>query len=820
MAIFDIKSLQPSEPVSLYSTLRTHIDLGESEATSLLEEKNGRFYLLGGLDIENLNESGLSEETVGRLMNALETDKVRYALFSRDQRQNQLPLILDKKSREYITYELPELLNNQYIRWYMFKLPTNIDPDDNEKEGSLYVLDEQEKPLSIEFKDIKTYIEEHGYVNKDESEDEAFLEDVESEEDTNEKDENDNQDHSFDNELALGVVSDDHKYEASDNTDNESVENLTTAEDNVDKDEAFDAFFGNKDDDQMTDEAEQNVNIEESNVEQSDDNPLGLNEEDLVDEDDSTNLEDTTQAVDVNGELLLDESGKAFDEIPELLQRVLDSIHLPRIKSYKTTGVYGEQKEQINDEIDTYNSRILERENSIKNKIIQSYQTRLNDSYEAITSKLDVETGDEVVKAKYQAIQEAKTQAEQAGEEEIAQEQARLIEDFKGPKYEAYKERILAELPQKFEDEYYAEYVALPLESFKEDIESKTLSKKADIDEEFYEWKDGLKKAALTSDQKRSVSKVSHEVEPLINDARKEISSFQKDTSNKLNELIALAIQERANESAKEALKKEMAEQMASDAIKEKEEALSKEKAKMEDSKQETTSKIAELENELDALRRQEKAEKEDKERKLTSLEDENQRLRRERMELEDNFRNQRQQPLYQPMGQDNSQNQFSDQASIQQPQNQQSELENNKDSKKLQKEKTRKRGNKGFAFGSLGGIFAGVILGAGILFGVGNMNEDDTQSNNQSQPAQEQQTKNTSSSDNSKLPADDYKEGNILKNVETDGKKEDLVIDKVNKDDSNLMVHKKSDSKDKLDPNKDKKDYTFYTVPVEKSSK
>ena len=116
MAIFDVKSLQPSEPVSLYSTLRTHIDLGESEATSLLEEKDGKFYLLGGLDVENLNESGLSEETVGRLMNALETDKVRYALFSRDQRQNQLPLILDKKSREYITYELPELLNNQYIQ--------------------------------------------------------------------------------------------------------------------------------------------------------------------------------------------------------------------------------------------------------------------------------------------------------------------------------------------------------------------------------------------------------------------------------------------------------------------------------------------------------------------------------------------------------------------------------------------------------------------------------------------------------------------------------------------------------------------------------
>lgn len=815
MAIFDVKSLQPSEPVSLYSTLKTHIELGESEATSLLEDKDGRFYLLGGLDVENLNESGLSEETVGRLMNALETDKVRYALFSRDQRQNQLPLILDKKSREYITYELPELLNNQYIRWYMFKLPTNIDPDDNEKEGSLYVLDEQEKPLNIEFKNIKSYIEEHGYVNKDESEDQAFLDDVTMEEDTNDESEDDKKDHTFDNELALGVVSNDHKYEANDDTNADDIEDLTTSDnDDVDDDKAFNAFFGNND--QSSDESEQEIDtdIENSKIEESDDNPLGLDEEDLVNEDDLQNINDTTQAVDVNGELLLDESGKAFDEIPELLQRVLDSVHLPRIKSYKTTGVYGDQKEQINDEIDTYNNRILERENNIKNKIIQSYQNRLNDSYETITAKLDVETGDEVVKAKYQAIQEAKDQVDQVADEEIAQEQARLIEDFKGPKYEAYKDRILAELPQKFEDEYYADYVALPLESFKEDIENKTLSKKADIDEEFYEWKDGLKKAALTSDQKRSVSKVSHEVEPLINEAREEIASFQKDTSNKLNELIALAIQERANESAKEALKKEMAEQMASDAIKEKEEALSKEKAKMEDSKQETTSKIAELENELDSLRRQEKAEKEDKERKLSSLEDENQRLRRERMELEDNFRNQRQQSLYQPVGQEVVQAQPTNQEEVTAQQSQ-----SNHELNALQKEKTKTRGNKGFVFGSLGGVFAGVLLGAGILFGVGNINEDDNQSADQSQPKQEQKT-TSSSTDSSKLPADNYKEGNILKNVETDGKKEDLVIDKVNKDDSNLMVHKKSDSKDKLDPDKDKKDYTFYTVPVEESSK
>lgn len=811
MAIFDVKSLQPSEPVSLYSTLKTHIELGESEATSLLEAKDGKFYLLGGLDVENLNESGLSEETVGRLMNALETDKIRYALFSRDQRQNQLPLILDKKSREYITYELPELLNNQYIRWYMFKLPTNIDPDDNEKEGSLYVLDEHEKPLTIEFKDIQNYIEEHGYVNKDDSEDEAFLDEMGMEEDTNEQKEDDSVDHSFDNELALGVVSDDHKYEASDDTDTTDVEDLTTASD--EDDDAFDAFFntGNE----SSNETDEDTSVQEPEIEDSNDNPLGLDEADLVNDDDLANMDDTTQAVDVNGELLLDESGEAFNEIPELLQRVLDSIHLPRIKPYKTTGIYGEQKEQINDEIDTYNNRILERENSIKNKIVQSYQHRLNDSYETITSKLDIETGDEVVKAKYQAIQEAKAQADQAAEEEINQEQARLIEDFKGPKYEAYKERILAELPQKFEDEYYAEYVALPLESFKEDVDNKTLSKKADIDEEFYEWKDGLKKAALTNDQKRSVSKVSHEVEPMINEARKEISSFQKTTSDKLNELIALAIQERANESAKEALKKEMAEQMASDAIKEKEEALSKEKAKMEDSKQETSSKITQLENELDSLRRQEQAEKEDKERKLSNLEEENQKLRRERMQLEDSFRNQSQQPMYQPSTQQPVQDSQSDV-------NNQTQVTN--DSKELQAEKTKKRGNKGFGFGVLGGAVGAIVLCGSILFGTGVMNDDDSQSNNQSQPQQTEQqtTTNTSSesNDGSKLPADDYKEGNVLKGVETDGKKEDLVIDKVNKEDSNLMVHKKSDSKDKLDPNKDKKDYTFYTVPVEKTTK
>ena len=159
MAVFDVKSFNPSEPFSLYSDLNMHVNMGESYATSELTTDEGKYYLLGGLDVNNLNEAGLSEETIGRLTNALDAANIKYALFPGDQRNGYLPLILDKKARAYIETELNEILENQYIHWYIFKLPTDIDPDDNERSGSEIVRNKEDnEKMTIAYNDIATYL--------------------------------------------------------------------------------------------------------------------------------------------------------------------------------------------------------------------------------------------------------------------------------------------------------------------------------------------------------------------------------------------------------------------------------------------------------------------------------------------------------------------------------------------------------------------------------------------------------------------------------------------------------------------------------------
>ena len=120
MSSFSIKKLETTEPLNLYSDLNKSIEFGEGYATSTQEHDiYGKVYYLGGLEVYNLNTANLSEETIARFFNALESGNIYYAVFPDDQRKGRLPLVLNKKTRAFLE-TLPELLNNKEVKWFLY----------------------------------------------------------------------------------------------------------------------------------------------------------------------------------------------------------------------------------------------------------------------------------------------------------------------------------------------------------------------------------------------------------------------------------------------------------------------------------------------------------------------------------------------------------------------------------------------------------------------------------------------------------------------------------------------------------------------------
>lgn len=837
MPMFEVKSLPPSEPISLYSELDMNISMGYSYATSKTEDKKGTYYLLGGLNVESLNGAGLSEETIGRLVNALESGNIKYALFPGDQRRGQLPLILDKKARAYIEEELDEIINNQYVKWYIYKLPNNIDPDDNEKAGSMYVLNEEEQPMTIEYNDIVQYLEKNGYTEKDDSEDEAFLpddEEPESEvsEDGKQKesiDESSEHDDEYDDNLNLKGVAGEHQYE--EEKDDNIDEDLTQGENEDITDDDFEKYFGDESQDNKK-ESSDNVDneAEETSDEDTDiaevtdvdeNDPFGLGDETLSEED----LLNTQTPVDSNGENLVDESGKAFDEIPELLQRVLDSVKLPRIKHLDESGIYADVKKETNTEIDEINDFILQDENDIKNKIIQNYQRRMSDSYETIKEKLDSKHGHEVVVNAYNEMLRAKEDVESEMERDYEEEKRRLEDDFNGPRYEKYKEEILAKLPQQFRDEYYGDYVAIPLEEYRENLEEQSENKKSDIETEHYSWVDGLQKAAFTADQKRAALSVSDEVEPLINKGKLRIEDRKNELNRNHQNRIAMEMQRLANEHSVELLRGEL----SSKAVKDKEAELQKEREQSTEEQTKSKNRIEELESQLRELNHEKELDSKSHQTENEKLRDEIEELKKSQINTPVVTQQAPVQPYINPnpnvQAQPVNQQQPEPQKSEQEEQRGQEAINNavskqkKKDEKRLKSEK-KNVGNKGWIFGTIGGAIGASILTAGLIIGTNSMHHDNDHVQPPKYEHKQEQTSNSgggSTQDNKeKLPSNDYEKGKVIKNVNVDGKKQDLIIDDLKKNDNTLLVHKKSDSDKELNYSKDKDDYTFYTVPVE----
>ncbi|WP_281512791.1 hypothetical protein, partial [Mammaliicoccus vitulinus] len=99
MSEFNLKNLEPSVPQRIYSELNESVNFGDVEATAKTEYEEQSGYLLGGLLLTDILSTSLSEDTIGKLSNALSSDNVSYAVFPNDIRKGQLPLILTNQVR-------------------------------------------------------------------------------------------------------------------------------------------------------------------------------------------------------------------------------------------------------------------------------------------------------------------------------------------------------------------------------------------------------------------------------------------------------------------------------------------------------------------------------------------------------------------------------------------------------------------------------------------------------------------------------------------------------------------------------------------------
>ena len=579
MSSFSIKKLEPSEPLTLYSDLDKSIEFGESYATSVQEsEQYGKVYYLGGLEVYNLNTVNLSEETIARFYNALESGNIYYAVFPNDQRKGRLPLVLNKKTRAFIE-TLPELVNNPKLKWYLYKLPGNIDPDNNERRGSDFVTDSNENEITLTYEEIAEHIDSYGMVNEQEKTN-TFLsdEEVEAEEtinadEDNKKDdtkkskksntettkENESSESKNDETEENSVNSKAEKPSSQPRTDNETPSSESEfekmmLEDGEDEDGDFEnevsyeEVFANPENNQTSDE--NNQTNSESTSQQQENNTEEIKDTEHMDiaNIQNNNTKQSNDSSQVSERILISNRTKQYIQLPSIVKEIINEISLPKFTDYPTNHVHDVTSNTMKKEVNDSNERIKEIENSIKREAAQIYRDAMNQSYLAISSELDTQTGNETVRELYQKYEQEKANLDQDFDQDIIDKKKQLEDIFYGEAFERYKEEINAQIEKWYNNERYDQDVTQPLDEYKrkrkEDYENRKLEKTSD----YNEWLKKVEDKAIGQDQQEAIKRMNTFISNKMNESLTHIENLQRRMDQVNQSLSQIEYQERANE--------------------------------------------------------------------------------------------------------------------------------------------------------------------------------------------------------------------------------------------------------------------------------
>lgn len=572
MSSFSIKKLEPSEPLTLYSDLDKSIEFGESYATSVQEsEQYGKVYYLGGLEVYNLNTVNLSEETIARFYNALESGNIYYAVFPNDQRKGRLPLVLNKKTRAFIE-TLPELVNNPKLKWYLYKLPGNIDPDNNERRGSDFVTDSDENEITLKYEEIAELIDRYGMVNEQEKSN-TFLsdEEVEAEKSINEDEDNKKDDtkesEKSNTETTKGNEgSESENDETEENSVNNKDEKPSSQPNNDDDTPSSESEFEKmmlEDDGGEDDDFENEVIYEEvfanpvnnqanseSSSRQQENNTEEIKEKEYMDiaNIQNNNTKQSNDSSQVSERAFISDRTKQYIQLPSIVEEIINDISLPKFTEYPTNDVYNVTSNTMKKEVNDSNERIKEIENSIKREAAQIYRDDMYQSYLAITSELDTQTGNETVRELYQKYEQEKSGLDQDFDQEIIDKKKDLENIFYGEAFEKYKEEINAQIEKWYNDERYEQDVTQPLDEYKrkrkEDYESRKLEKTSD----YNEWLKKVEDKAIGQDQQEAIKRMNTFISNKMNESLTHIENLQRRMDQVNQSLSQIEYQERANE--------------------------------------------------------------------------------------------------------------------------------------------------------------------------------------------------------------------------------------------------------------------------------
>ncbi|MFW2451820.1 hypothetical protein ACN0TX_12285 [Staphylococcus cohnii] len=565
--MLNIRNLPISEPITLYADLEKAIEYGENITTAKVKEsyehRLGEGYLLGGLEVSNLNDAGLGEETLARLGNALDTENISYALFPNDQRKGQLPLILDTKTRSYIETHLRELMTNSQedgkpiIKWFLYVLPMNIDPDNNERSGSIKLTDDNDQIIETTYDQITNYFNAYGFVEENDDDD-IFIE--EEEESTTEEmpEELTDEEKRMSKSMVLPDQNENSSYyddiffeeDESEEEDSEEDENIpnedekdeilknTNSEDN---EEDIEEFEGTKED---------LLNFEEEQSNSMDNNINEENESDLTKE-----LTTEQEQPQTNEELAsLNEKVESYMNIPEELANTLKSLEIPKFNDFPKDGIHETTRNTIQKEIDDANTHIKGIEEEIKRDAISVYQKYMTDAFESIKKELNIETGNDIVINYYNKVRDKQSEFDRLLDEEVENRRQELREHFYGDKLEDYKQELLANARKWHEDEHFEEDVEQPLNEYREERLAHYNEKKSGEREEFDYWLESMEEVSAGKDQADAIIRTKEYITNAINASQTNVNQLQQRMDEIYHELTLIEYQQRSEENIRKSV--------------------------------------------------------------------------------------------------------------------------------------------------------------------------------------------------------------------------------------------------------------------------
>lgn len=573
MSEFNIKQLDPSVPQRVYSELNQAVNFGDKETTSKTVKDGKTGYLLGGLLLNDILHSSLSEDTIGRLSNALSSDNVSYAVFPNDIRQGQIPLILSDRVRNYINNNLPQLAQSQSVKWRVFFLPDDIDPDDNELASSEIINGEDGYPLALKLNELEDYFEENGQVNQ--IEDDAMYDDsVVNNQENNEEIETEN--NTDIDELDDGTP---------------DIDSLDFKEDELE--DSKDAFVPNENEENESDNKDENHNEPLTNpIENLDDS-----EEDLFENDSKTNRENKPQTLeqqkekdislqetDANGAELHEESEtvKSYMKIPDTLQAVLDDVYIGRFNDFPEDEVYKESNKVMSKEIKNANEQIEMLTKNIKRGAKELYFNYMSKSYETIKATIDIENGNpKVIEQRHKVTQEEDRLDREFSEERNSKKEE-LENKFYGEQLEAYKQEVLAKIKQDFEDQFYEERVKNPLKDYEIDIKKEYDNQKYQIRDVFNAWITNVEDTAIDKDRNNAIKQASHYIETEMRKANHIVEEIDNKLVKLNDQYLKIESINKANENLRDSMGSDLLTDEEAKAYKNRLQEAAEEKAKLE----------------------------------------------------------------------------------------------------------------------------------------------------------------------------------------------------------------------------------------------